>query len=118
MMRHTAVYDTKDQWQIPIQALQLTMSKFENLINNLSDVKEGFPRQIELTQLQNRAEYNSNALLDNLVFGTPDQVVKKLRKYEALGVDEFTYYANTGMGFKEQKRSLQLFINEVMPAFS
>ncbi len=57
-------------------------------------------------------------LHDNLMFGTPDQVIAKLNLYAELGVDEFTYYASLGLGQVEQKRSLELFINEVMPAFA
>ncbi len=34
----------------------------------------------------------------------------------ALGVDEFIYYAS--LGLPEQKRSMELFCNEVIPAFS
>jgi alkanesulfonate monooxygenase SsuD/methylene tetrahydromethanopterin reductase-like flavin-dependent oxidoreductase (luciferase family) len=57
-------------------------------------------------------------LQENLIFGTPDQVIAKLKKYEALGVDQFTYYASMGLDRKDQRRSLELFINEVMPAFA
>ena len=56
-------------------------------------------------------------LHDNLLFGTPDEVIDKLKLYEEIGVDEFIYYASLGLGHKEQLRSMQLFINEVMPAF-
>ena len=56
-------------------------------------------------------------LSTNLMFGTPDEVIAKLKPYEALGVDEFTYYASLGLGLKEQKRSLELFCKEVIPAF-
>ena len=48
----------------------------------------------------------------------PDEVIEKIRAYEALGVDHFTYYASLGLGLKEQKRSLELFVKEVMPAFA
>lgn len=42
----------------------------------------------------------------------------KLRRYEETGVDHFTCYASLGLGLKEQKRSLELFVEEVMPAFA
>ena len=74
--------------------------------------------QEQATELENRDEYNPDMLHDNLMFGTPDEVIEKLRLYEALGVDHFTYSASLGLGFKEQKRSLELFIEEVMPAFA
>jgi len=57
-------------------------------------------------------------LKENLMFGTPDEVITKLQKYEALGVDEFIYYASLGLGHEEQKRSMELFCNEVVPAFT
>ena len=52
-----------------------------------------------------------------MMFGTPDEVIVKLKPYQALGVDEFTYYASLGLGLKEQKRSLELFCKHVIPAF-
>ena len=56
-------------------------------------------------------------LRENLMFGSPDEVIAKLKQYEALGVDDFIYYASMGLGHSEQKRSLELFCKEVMPAF-
>ena len=118
MMRHTALYDRKDDWMTPVRAAQRQLGQFENLFKNLGDVKDGFPKQIPFEDLGNRAEYDPKMLHDNLMFGTPDEVIAKLKTYEALGVDEFIYYASLGLGLPEQKRSLELFVNEVMPAFS
>ena len=56
-------------------------------------------------------------LEENLLFGTPDTVIAKLKQYEALGVDEFIYYASMGLDMEAQKRSLKLFCDDVMPAF-
>ncbi len=118
MMRHTAVYDSAADSMVPVRAVQAVLSQFENLYKNLGDVQNGFPASIELKELENREEYNPAMLQENLMFGTPDEVIAKLRRYEALGVDQFTYYASMGLGRREQKRSLELFINEVMPAFA
>ena len=57
-------------------------------------------------------------LQPNLMFGTPDQVIEKLKMYEALGMNEFIYYASMGLGLPEQKRSMELFCKEVIQAFS
>ena len=46
-----------------------------------------------------------------------DEVISKLKRYEKLGVDNFIYYASMGLGHQEQKKSLKLFCNEVIPAF-
>ncbi len=52
------------------------------------------------------------------MFGAPDAVITKLKAYQALGFDAFIYYACLGLGHAEQKRSLELFCKEVIPAFT
>ncbi|MES2817167.1 MAG: LLM class flavin-dependent oxidoreductase [Pseudomonadota bacterium] len=118
MMRHTAVYDRKEDWMVPVRAAQRQLSQFENLFKNMGDVENGFPKSIPFDQLGNRAEYDPEMLNRNLMFGTPDEVIAKLKLYEAIGVDEFIYYASLGLGLAEQKRSMELFCKEVIPAFS
>ena len=118
MMRQTALYDRKADWMVPVRAAQRVLSQFENLFKNLGDVENGFPKSIPLEQLGNRAEYDPEMLSRNLMFGTPDEVIAKLKLYEALGVDEFIYYASLGLGHAEQKRSMDLFCKEVIPAFA
>ena len=82
------------------------------------DVNNGFPKQIPLRELAEREQYNPDMLEENLMFGSPDQVIEKLQRYQALGVDAFIYYASLGLGHKEQKRSMELFCKQVMPAFA
>ena len=117
MMRHTALYDRKEDWEVPVRAAQRQLGQFENLFKNLGDVANGFPKGVDLASIANRAEYDPHMLSENLMFGTPDQVIAKLKLYEELGVDAFIYYASLGLGMAEQKRSLELFCNEVIPAF-
>lgn len=117
MMRHTAVYDKPEDVDVPLAAARCQLGQFENYFKNLGDVENGFAKAIPLESLENRAEYDADMLTENLMFGTPDRVVEKLRKYEAIGVDRFIYYASLGLGHKEQKRSLELFCDQVIPAF-
>ena len=93
MMRHTALYDRKEDWMVPVRAAQRQLGQFENLFKNLGDVRNGFPKEVDLHDIANRSEYDPQMLSTNLMFGTPDEVIAKLKPYQALGVDEFTYYA-------------------------
>jgi alkanesulfonate monooxygenase SsuD/methylene tetrahydromethanopterin reductase-like flavin-dependent oxidoreductase (luciferase family) len=61
--------------------------------------------------------HDPRVLGTNLMFGTPDEVIARLRAYDWPGVDEFTCHASPGRGHKEQQRSLALFCKEVIPAF-
>ena len=117
MMRHTAVYSDKQDWQKPVQAAQQQLSMFENLFQNLDDVRDGFPKAVDLSTIANRDDYDPQMLHQNLMFGTPDEVIEKLKMYQTLGVDEFIYYASMGLDFEQQKQSLSLFCSEVIPAF-
>ena len=116
-MRHTVVYDREEDWELPVRAAMLQLGQFENLFKNLGDIVNGFPKVVELSELENRDEYDPKMLNKNLMFGTPEQVIEKLRLYADIGIDHFTYYASLGLGLKEQKHSLELFVSEVMPAF-
>ena len=118
LMRHTALYENTAGRDAAITAIQTVLGQFENLFRNLGDVNNGFPKQIPLAELTDREQYNADMLEENLMFGSPEAVIAKLKRYEALGVDDFIYYASLGLGHKEQKRSLELFCNEVIPAFS
>ena len=118
MMRHTSVYENSSAREAAITALQGVLGQFENLFRNLGDVHNGFPKKIPLQELTGREQYNADMLEQNLMFGSPEQVISKLKLYQALGVDDFIYYASMGLGQKEQKRSLELFCQEVMPAFN
>jgi alkanesulfonate monooxygenase SsuD/methylene tetrahydromethanopterin reductase-like flavin-dependent oxidoreductase (luciferase family) len=117
MMRHTAIYENKSGHDSAIRALQTSMGCFENLFRNFGDVVNGFPKQIPLDELVEREQYDPKMLEENLMFGSPDSAIEKLKRYEALGVDHFAYLASMNWSHKEQKRSLELFCQEVIPEF-
>ncbi|SVA21477.1 uncharacterized protein METZ01_LOCUS74331 [marine metagenome] len=117
MMRHTALYENKSGHDSAIRALQTSMGCFENLFRNFGDVVNGFPKQIPLDELVEREQYDPKMLEENLMFGSPDSAIEKLKRYEALGVDHFAYLASMNWSHKEQKRSLELFCQEVIPEF-
>jgi alkanesulfonate monooxygenase SsuD/methylene tetrahydromethanopterin reductase-like flavin-dependent oxidoreductase (luciferase family) len=116
-MRQTAVYPKPEDATPYLDALITKSGRFENLFKNLADVKNGFPENVDLEQLSTRREFDRDELQTNLMFGTPDVVINKLHAYQALGVDHFIYNTSYGLDMARQKQSLQLFIDEVMPAF-
>ena len=117
MMRHAAVYTNDKDRDAAISAIQGVLGQFENLFRNMDDVLNGFPKKVSLEDLEGREQYNPRMLEENLLFGSPDVVIEKLKRYQALGVDEFIFYASMGLGLEAQKRSMQLFCDEVIPAF-
>jgi alkanesulfonate monooxygenase SsuD/methylene tetrahydromethanopterin reductase-like flavin-dependent oxidoreductase (luciferase family) len=116
-MRQTAVYARPDDADPYLDALITKSGRFENLFQNLADVRDGFPAPVDLKQISTRSEFDRETLRTNLMFGTPTEVIDKLIAYDRLGVDHFIYSASYGLDMALQKQSLKLFINEVMPAF-
>ncbi len=117
-MRYTCVVENERDVQIPLDATLAQTGRFENLFKNLGDVKQGFAEGIDLATLKSREEFDSEAILENLIFGTPEQVIGKLCRYQDAGIDQFIYNSSYGLGIAHQKKSLKLFVDEVMPAFA
>lgn len=118
MMRHTSVYDNEVDRQKAMDAIRGVLARFGNLMTQSGEVVNGFPEPVPLESLDGNVRVDPVMLEENLVFGAPDQVVTKLKQYEALGIDAFIYYASMGLDMAQQKRSLELFINRVMPHFN
>lgn len=53
----------------------------------------------------------------NLVIGEPDEVIARLKGYEALGFDQFSLWIDAGISHARKAKSLDRFIRHVMPAF-
>ncbi|MEP4199264.1 MAG: LLM class flavin-dependent oxidoreductase [Aliishimia sp.] len=117
LMRHACVYDNEAGRQKALNAIRTVLSQFENLFRNAGDVHNGFPSSIPLDDLEGREQYDPAMLEENLMFGSPDRVIEKLKRYQALGVNEFIYYASMGLDHASQQKSLRMFVNEVMPEF-
>ncbi len=118
LMRHAAVYENQADRQAAMDALRGVLGQFGNLMTKTGDVINGFPEKVPPEKLVGNFRYDPETLEENLIFGSPAQVVDKLKMYEGIGVDSFMYYASMGMHMDQQKRSLRLFIDKVMPHFS
>lgn len=118
LLRHTALYDNEADRATSMAAIRNVLGKFGNVMMKRGDVVNGFPENIPLEELDGNARVDPDMLEENLMLGSPEQVISKLKKYEALGVDAFIYYASLGLDMDVQLRSMDLFINEVMPEFA
>jgi alkanesulfonate monooxygenase SsuD/methylene tetrahydromethanopterin reductase-like flavin-dependent oxidoreductase (luciferase family) len=117
-MRHTAVYERAQDWEASVDAVALWSGRFGNLFSTAGAVKNGFVPPVDLALIKSRDNFNAAELRENLMFGTPEVVIAKLRRYEALGVDTFVYFSSFGRDRESERRSLELFAREVMPAFA
>ena len=69
------------------------------------------------SKFEGRPEFELESLHRTAMIGTPEQVIERLRHYQQLGVDEFSFWCDNSLPHQEKRRSLELFIKEVAPAF-
>ena len=117
MLRRTCVYEDPDEWVTPVRASIEYGRHFENLFKNIGVVRNGFPEPVDVAVIANRSEYEPTFIRENMMFGTPEEVIRKIEFYGSCGVDNYCYGASFGLPFDVQRRSLQLFISKVMPHF-
>jgi alkanesulfonate monooxygenase SsuD/methylene tetrahydromethanopterin reductase-like flavin-dependent oxidoreductase (luciferase family) len=118
MLRRAHVYEDRADWRTPVQASIAYARYFANLFQNVGGVNNGFAELAPTDTLANPEDYREENVRENLLFGTPDEVIEKLRLYQDSGVDLFCYGVSFDLGRKATVRSLELFIERVMPAFA
>lgn len=117
VMRRGCVYAEKQQRRTIVEASYAYERRFDGLFSTDGTVIEGFPQPMpdpfSGAQREARLEANHDAML----FGTPDEVVEKLAGYRDVGVDLFCLNVSFDLPQAIARRSLELFITEVMPHF-
>ncbi|MCY1237896.1 hypothetical protein D9M72_506090 [compost metagenome] len=87
-------------------------------MQNIGTVSEGFPEAVPYEAVKGKDNYNPENIRKNLMFGTPDEAIEKLLVYEAAGVDQYCLGLTFNLPFELQKRTLELFVSEIMPFFA
>ena len=116
VLRRTCVYEDRKDWRLPAETALDDLRVFNGLFENAAGVVNGFPTPMDATS--RTAPLTPETLRDNLMFGTPEHVVARIRQYERLGVDHYCYGASFGLPHDMAMRSLILFGREVMPHFA
>jgi flavin-dependent trigonelline monooxygenase, oxygenase component len=119
VLRRTCVYEDVKDWRLPSETAAEDLRVFNGLFYNAAGVVNGFPTPMDpMTPAGAATLLEPETLRDNLMFGTPDQVIARLRHYERLGVDHYCYGASFGLPHDVAMRSLDLFGRHVVPHFT
>ncbi len=118
LLRHAYVAETDAELEAGADMLSRFYCEFGTWFQNKRAVSQGKLEPLSDAERAALEQFAPHKIKDNLVIGTPGQVIDRLRTYQALGFDEFSLWLDSGMTFEAKKRSLGLFIDEVMPAFA
>ncbi len=119
VLRHTYVHpaDEPDGWVAGATAVNRFYRTFDAWFGNKTTPKDGFLEPSPESKFAERPEFGIDSLHRTAMIGTPDEVIERIRYYQELGVDEYSFWCDNGMSHDEKKRSLELFIEQVVPAF-
>lgn len=120
VLRHTYVHDEGDPegWRPAAEGIQKFYRTFDAWFGNATTPDNGFLAPSPLEKFDGRPEFGVDALHSTAMIGTPDEVIERLRRYEALGVTEYSFWSDNTLDHAQKKRSLELFIERVVPQFA
>lgn len=118
LLQHTYVADSDADAKQGAIELNRFYCYFGAWFMNKREINQGLIDPLSDEEIAAHPIYSPEAMERDLVIGTPDTVIARLKEYEALGYDEYSFWIDSSMPFGRKKASLERFINEVMPAFA
>jgi alkanesulfonate monooxygenase SsuD/methylene tetrahydromethanopterin reductase-like flavin-dependent oxidoreductase (luciferase family) len=118
VLRHTYVGSDEPDLQRAAREISVYYNYFGAWFKNDRPIHQGLIERLSDAEIEANAMYAPDAMRRNNVVGTAGEVIERLKRYEALGYDEYSFWIDTGMSFERKKASLERFIADVMPAFA
>ncbi len=120
VLRHTYVHSEAEPegWRVGAEGINKFYRTFDAWFGNKTTPVDGFLDPSPEEKFEGREEFTVESLHRTAMIGTPAEVIERLRAYEQLGVSEYSFWSDNSLSHEEKKRSLQLFIDEVVPAFA
>ncbi|MEQ9695585.1 LLM class flavin-dependent oxidoreductase [Shimia sp. SDUM112013] len=117
LLQHTYVSDSPEDTKRGAEELNRFYNYFGAWFMNKREIEQGLIAPLTDEEIAAHPFYSPEAMARDLVIGEPDAVIARLKQYEALGYDEYSFWIDSSMSFERKKASLERFIRDVMPAF-
>ena len=119
VLRHTHVHlaDDPEGWKVGAAAISRFYRTFDAWFGNKTNPVDGLLDPSPEEKFKERPEFELDNIRKNTMIGTPEEIIARIRHYQELGVDEFSFWADNSLPYAEKKKSLELFIQHVVPAF-
>lgn len=107
------VYVSKDRKDLEEKTLMLHENhrRFMNLFTTAGTIDHGRTVPIEV-------DMDAEAAAKNVIIGTPDEVIERVRAHEQLGIEGLQCNMAFGASHADVMSSIELFATEVMPEFT
>lgn len=119
VLRHTHAHaaDDPEGWRPAAEGVNKFYRTFDAWFGNKTTPVDGFLEPSPESKFAERPEFSPESLHRTAMIGTPEEIIERIREYEKLGVDEYSFWIDNTLSHKQKRESLRLFIDEVVPAF-
>jgi len=117
VLRHTYVGDSDEEVDRACRDFSRYYNYFGGWFKNERPIRNAFIQEYTNEEIAANDMFSPEIMRKNLIIGRPYEVIDRLKGYEAMGYDHYSFWIDSGMTFAQKKKSLKLFVTEVMPAF-
>lgn len=118
LLRHTYVAADAADTKVGAQEISRFYCHFGAWFRNERPVSQGVIQRLSEEEMAKMEMFSPANMQANNVIGTADEVIARIKAYEALGYDQYSFWMDSGMSHQRKKDSLSRFIDEVVPAFA
>ncbi len=118
LLNHTYIAADAEDAQQAAEEINTFYCYFGAWFKNERPVEQGLIERLSDDEIAAHPFYSAEAMMRDNVIATPDDAIARLKTYEAMGYDEYSFWIDSGMSFERKKASLERFIKDVMPAFA
>ena len=118
LLHHTYVASDQNDTEVAAKELSRFYNYFGAWFQNKRNVSQGHLEPLTDKELADNQLMAAENMQRDLTIGTSAEVIDRIKRYEDLGFDEYSFWIDSGMSFERKRASLRRFIEEVMPAFA
>ncbi len=117
LLHHTYVAADDEDAMVGAAELSRFYNYFGAWFKNERAVHQGHIDPLSAEEIAANTLMSADNIRRDLTVGTASEVIDRIKRYEDLGYDEFSFWIDSGMSFERKRDSLTRFIEHVMPAF-
>jgi alkanesulfonate monooxygenase SsuD/methylene tetrahydromethanopterin reductase-like flavin-dependent oxidoreductase (luciferase family) len=118
VLRHAYVAADEADAQQAADELHRFYCYFGAWFKNERPVTQGLIAPLSDAEIAAHPVYSPDLMRRNQIIGEAPEVIARLKTYETMGYDEFSFWIDSGMSFERKKASLLRLVQDVMPAFA
>lgn len=118
VLQHAHVHDDEAELVTASEAISYFFRAFGTWFANMRPPVNGFHKELPPLNAEKFADLVPETLRGNVMIGRPEEVIARLKSYEAQGVDEYSIWVDSSLPYEMKRDNIERFIRDILPAFA